>query len=63
LLETLWIYFGSSGNSIGRKFWTSEDEEYMSVKQLEYFSLELQSMFAELEKQELEDSAYYPLSP
>ncbi|WP_395463467.1 TraR/DksA family transcriptional regulator [Wolbachia endosymbiont of Cantharis cryptica] len=34
----------------------SESEEYMSVKQLEYFSLKLQSMLAELEKQELEDS-------
>ncbi|MGL9725885.1 MAG: TraR/DksA family transcriptional regulator [Wolbachia sp.] len=32
----------------------SEDKEYMSVKQLEYFSLKLQSMLAELEKQELE---------
>ncbi|WP_375604080.1 TraR/DksA C4-type zinc finger protein [Wolbachia endosymbiont of Anurida maritima] len=40
----------------------SEDEEYMSVKQLEYFSLKLQSILAELEKQELEDNsidAYY----
>ncbi|BAO99387.1 dnaK suppressor protein putative [Wolbachia endosymbiont of Cimex lectularius] len=37
----------------------SEDEEYMSVKQLEYFSSKLQSMLTELEKQELEDSAYY----
>ncbi|CAG5057146.1 unnamed protein product [Parnassius apollo] len=35
----------------------SEDEEYMSVKQLEYFSLKLQSMLAELEKQELEDNS------
>lgn len=37
----------------------SEDEEYMSVKQLEYFNSKLQSMLTELEKQELEDSAYY----
>ncbi|MCA4774772.1 TraR/DksA C4-type zinc finger protein [Wolbachia endosymbiont of Mansonella ozzardi] len=37
----------------------SEDEEYMSVKQLEHFSSKLQSMLAELEKQELEDSTYY----
>lgn len=35
----------------------SEDEEYMSVKQLEYFSLKLQSILAELEKQELEDNS------
>ncbi|QOD37892.1 TraR/DksA family transcriptional regulator [Candidatus Wolbachia massiliensis] len=35
----------------------SESEEYMSIKQLEYFSLKLQSMLAELEKQELEDSS------
>ncbi|GFR17188.1 dnaK suppressor protein, putative [Trichonephila clavata] len=37
----------------------SEDEEYMSVKQLEYFSLKLQSMLAELEKQELEGNSIY----
>ncbi len=37
----------------------SEDEEYMNVKQLEYFSLKLQSMLVEMEKQKLEDSAYY----
>ncbi|MGL9718331.1 MAG: TraR/DksA family transcriptional regulator [Wolbachia sp.] len=37
----------------------SENEEYMSVKQLEYFNLKLQSMLAELEKQELEDGIYY----
>ncbi|MCA4773957.1 TraR/DksA family transcriptional regulator [Wolbachia endosymbiont of Mansonella perstans] len=37
----------------------SEDEEYMSVKQLEHFSSKLQLMLAELEKQELEDSTYY----
>ncbi len=35
----------------------SEDEEYMSVKQLEYFSSKLQSILAELEKQELEDNS------
>ncbi|WP_395461439.1 TraR/DksA family transcriptional regulator [Wolbachia endosymbiont (group A) of Therophilus tumidulus] len=35
----------------------SEDEEYMSVKQMEYFSLKLQSILAELEKQELEDNS------
>lgn len=35
----------------------SEDEEYMSVKQLEYFSLKLQSILAELEKQELEENS------
>ncbi|MDR2831474.1 MAG: TraR/DksA C4-type zinc finger protein [Rickettsiales bacterium] len=35
----------------------SEDEEYMSVKQLEYFSLKLQSMLAELEKQELGENS------
>ncbi len=35
----------------------SEDEEYMSVKQLEYFSLKLQSILAEIEKQELEDNS------
>ncbi|BEP30667.1 MAG: RNA polymerase-binding protein DksA [Wolbachia endosymbiont of Drosophila biauraria] len=35
----------------------SEDEEYMSVKQLEYFSLKLQSILAELEKQEPEDNS------
>ncbi|WP_341821979.1 TraR/DksA family transcriptional regulator [Wolbachia endosymbiont (group A) of Ischnus inquisitorius] len=35
----------------------SKDEEYMSVKQLEYFSLKLQSILAELEKQELEDNS------
>ncbi len=35
----------------------SEDEEYMSVKQLEYFSLKLQSILAEVEKQELEDNS------
>ncbi|MDM8334874.1 TraR/DksA family transcriptional regulator [Wolbachia pipientis] len=37
----------------------SEDEEYMNVKQLGYFSSKLQLMLAELEKQELEDNAYY----
>ncbi|QKX02133.1 TraR/DksA family transcriptional regulator [Wolbachia endosymbiont of Dirofilaria (Dirofilaria) immitis] len=37
----------------------SEDEEYMNVKQLEYFSLKLQSMLAEMEKQELEESVYH----
>ncbi|WCR58550.1 TraR/DksA family transcriptional regulator [Wolbachia endosymbiont of Ctenocephalides felis wCfeJ] len=37
----------------------SENEEYMNVKQLEYFSLKLQSMLAELERRELEDSSYY----
>lgn len=37
----------------------SEEEEYMSTKQLEYFKLKLESMFKELEKQELGDSAYY----
>ncbi|NSM56800.1 TraR/DksA family transcriptional regulator [Wolbachia endosymbiont of Atemnus politus] len=30
----------------------------MSVKQMEYFNLKLQSMLTELEKQELEDSIY-----
>lgn len=35
----------------------SEDEEYMSVKQLEYFSLKLQSILTELEKQELEENS------
>ncbi|QKX01900.1 TraR/DksA family transcriptional regulator [Wolbachia endosymbiont of Cruorifilaria tuberocauda] len=37
----------------------SENEEYMSVKQIEYFSLKLQSMLAEMEKHQLEESAYY----
>lgn len=37
----------------------SEDEEYMGTKQLEYFKLKLESMFKELEKQELGDSTYY----
>lgn len=37
----------------------SEDEEYMSTKQMEYFKLKLESMFKELEKQELGDSTYY----
>ncbi|MDG7056219.1 MAG: TraR/DksA C4-type zinc finger protein [Wolbachia endosymbiont of Meromenopon meropis] len=32
----------------------SEEEEYMNIQQLEYFNLKLQSMLAELEKQELE---------
>ncbi|MDD9331719.1 MAG: TraR/DksA C4-type zinc finger protein [Wolbachia sp.] len=35
----------------------SENEEYMSTKQLEYFSLKLKSMLDELEKQELEDNS------
>ncbi|WCR54587.1 MAG: RNA polymerase-binding transcription factor DksA [Wolbachia endosymbiont of Ctenocephalides orientis wCori] len=37
----------------------SEEEEYMSTKQLEYFKLKLESMLKELEKQELGDSTYY----
>lgn len=37
----------------------SENEEYMNVKQLEYFSLKLQSILSELEKQDLEDSSIY----
>lgn len=37
----------------------SENEEYMNVKQLEYFSLKLQSILADLEKQDLEDSSIY----
>ncbi|APR97893.1 TraR/DksA family transcriptional regulator [Wolbachia endosymbiont of Folsomia candida] len=35
----------------------SEDEEYMGLRHLEYFSLKLQSMLDELEKQELEDNS------
>lgn len=35
----------------------SEYEEYMGIKQLEYFGLKLQSMLAELETQELEDNS------
>ncbi len=37
----------------------SENEEYMNVKQLEYFSLKLKSILSELEKQDLEDSSIY----
>ncbi|QKX01199.1 TraR/DksA family transcriptional regulator [Wolbachia endosymbiont of Dipetalonema caudispina] len=37
----------------------SEDEEYMNIKQLEYFNLKLQSMLDETEKQELENNTYY----
>ncbi|MBR9983984.1 MAG: TraR/DksA C4-type zinc finger protein [Wolbachia endosymbiont of Homalodisca vitripennis] len=37
----------------------SENEEYMNVKQLEYFSLKLQSILSELEKQDIEDSSIY----
>ncbi|MDN5247754.1 MAG: TraR/DksA family transcriptional regulator [Wolbachia endosymbiont of Tyrophagus putrescentiae] len=36
----------------------SENEEYMSIKHLEYFNVKLQSMLDELEEQELEESKY-----
>ncbi|NUY39622.1 TraR/DksA family transcriptional regulator [Wolbachia endosymbiont of Litomosoides brasiliensis] len=49
----------SSKTKLPKSYTPSEDEEYMSIKQLEYFNLKLESMLAELEKQELEDSAYY----
>ncbi|QKX02775.1 TraR/DksA family transcriptional regulator [Wolbachia endosymbiont of Litomosoides sigmodontis] len=42
-----------------KSYTPSEDEEYMSIKQLKYFNSKLRSMLAELEKQELEDSVYY----
>ena len=42
-----------------RNYIPSENEEYMSVKHLEYFSTKLQSMLNELEEQELEESRYY----
>ncbi|AAW71167.1 TraR/DksA family transcriptional regulator [Wolbachia endosymbiont of Brugia malayi] len=49
----------SSKTKLSEDYTPSEDEEYMSVRQLEYFNLKLESILAELEKQELEDSAYY----
>ncbi|WP_168464756.1 TraR/DksA family transcriptional regulator [Wolbachia endosymbiont of Ctenocephalides felis wCfeT] len=49
----------SSKIKLPENYTPSEDEEYMSARQLEYFSLKLQLELDELEKQELEDGVHY----
>jgi DnaK suppressor protein len=49
----------SSRIKLSEDYAPSENEEYMGIKQLEYFNVKLQSMLDEFERQEFENNGYY----